>query len=117
MGAGFKRWYDKYVLGGFFGWTNTKWFIVEIRNTFSNLPSYFARKRIESFILFINAMVLLDAWYVANFVKIDYVMALAVFTAQIGYAGYQVAQIRKDMKITGDNKSDIGNGDNPKTDA
>jgi hypothetical protein len=103
------KFYEKYILKGFFGWENTKWFIREIRNTFSNQASYFARKRIESFILFINAMILLDAWYIASFDKIDYVMALAVFTAQMVYAGYQVSQIRKDMKLTGDIKSDIQN--------
>lgn len=80
-----------------FGWTNFKWFVVEMIRTFSNKPSYFARKRIESFVLFLNAMVLLDVWYIKSFEKIDYVSALGVFTAQMIYAGYQVAQIRKDV--------------------
>lgn len=80
-----------------FGWANIKWFIIEVVRTFSNKPSYFARKRIESLILFVNAMVLLDVWYIKSFEKIDYVSALGVFTAQMIYCGYQVAQIRKDV--------------------
>lgn len=80
-----------------FGWTNFRWFIIEVVRTFSNKPSYFARKRIESLILFVNAMVLLDVWYIKSFEKIDYVSALGVFTAQMIYCGYQVAQIRKDV--------------------
>lgn len=82
---------------GFFGWENCKWFVAQIRDTFSNSPSYFSRKRIESFILYINAMILLDAWYIYHFKEVDYVTALAVFGAQMVYAGYQVAQIRKDV--------------------
>lgn len=86
------------ILKGFFGWENFKWFVVEIRSTFSNEPSYFARKRIESFILFVNAMLLLDAWCVKNWDKITATESLAIFGAQMVYAGYQVNQIRKDIQ-------------------
>lgn len=81
----------------FFGWENIKWFIREIRETFSNRPSYFSRKRIESFFLFITACTGLNYWYYTHIEKIDYTMAIAIFVAQIGYAGYQVTQIRKDI--------------------
>ena len=82
---------------GFFGWENCKWFIRQIQATFSNQPSFFARKRIESFMLFMNATILLDMFCWKNWDKIDSTEMLAIFGAQMVYAGYQVAQIRKDM--------------------
>lgn len=87
----------------FIGWTNIKWLAKELIYTFSNKPSFFSRKRIESCVLFINAMVLLDVWYVKNIQipdKIQLTEALAVFTAQMVYAGYQITQIRKDNQAT-----------------
>lgn len=85
---------------GFFGWENCKWFIREVRDTFSNEPSYFARKRIESFILFMNAIILLDLFCIKTWDKIDSTEMLAMFGAQMVYAGYQVAQIRKDVTMS-----------------
>lgn len=85
---------------------NFRWAVVELVYTFSNRPSFFARKRIESFVLFINAMILLDIWYIAMFKKIDYIASIAVFTAQMVYAGYQVTQIRKDMLTTDEGKKE-----------
>ncbi len=94
-----KEWLNKYIVKGFFGWDNAKWFVREIRATFSNEPSYFARKRIESFILFLNATILLDLFCIKNWGKITSTEILAIFTAQMIYAGYQVAQIRKDIQL------------------
>jgi len=39
----------------FFGWTNIKWFIVELVKMYSAQPSYFSKKRIESGLAFIIA--------------------------------------------------------------
>ena len=39
----------------FFGWSNIKWLITQIINIYSNKPSYFSKKRIESGIAFIIA--------------------------------------------------------------
>lgn len=102
----FKEWYSKYILKGFFGWENQKWFLRNIQATFSNKESYFARKRIESFILFINATALLDMFCYKTWQKLDTPSMLAIYGAQMVYAGYQVIQIRKDLKMAGDaNKS------------
>lgn len=89
--------YKKYIVNGFFGWENFKWLIREIQATFSNKPSYFARKRIESFILFLNSIVILDAWTYKNINTISWEGIIAIFGAQMIYAGYQVQQIRKDI--------------------
>lgn len=39
----------------FLGWTNIKWFIIEIVKMYSARPSYFSKKRIESGLAFIIA--------------------------------------------------------------
>lgn len=87
----------KLVKDGFFGWENVKWFLRNIQATFSNQPSYFARKRIESFILFINASTLLDLFCIKHWASMTSPEMLAIYAAQMVYAGYQVTQIRKDM--------------------
>lgn len=89
--------WDKYVIKGFFGWENSKWFIRQIRDTFSNKPSYFSRKRIESFFIFINATILLDIWLYKNIDDLNWEGMVAIYGAQMIYAGYQVTQIRKDI--------------------
>jgi hypothetical protein len=76
-----------------------KWRIAEIEKTFSNQPSFYASKRFERALIFINALVLLDVMSIKLLmeVHIDYVAATAIFAAQMCYAGYQTVQIRKDI--------------------
>lgn len=86
----------------FFGWTNIKWFIKELIATFSHQPSYFSHKRIQACLLFINANVMLDVitFSLLQEKKIDYLGAVAIYGAQMVYAGYQVTQIMKDKVQT-----------------
>lgn len=81
-----------------FGYTNLKWFIREIIYTFSNRPSFFSRKRIENFVLFSNAIFLLDMYYMKAYHELSTTEALLIFAANLGYAGFQTGQIRKDQK-------------------
>src|ERR1700741_3953738 len=90
-------WVEKYIVNGFFGWENCKWFIRQIQYTFSNKPSEFSRKRIESFLLFVNATAILDIWTYKKIDDISWEAMLAIYGAQMVYAGYQVTQIRKDI--------------------
>ncbi len=92
--------FDKYIVKGFFGWNNFKYLILQIFYTFSNHPSKLASKRIERFVIFINAIVLLD---ISFFIllkkdKVTITESIAVFAAQMGYAGFQTYQIFKDKK-------------------
>lgn len=41
----------------FFGWTNIKWFFVELSKMYSSKPSYFSKKRIESGVAFAIAQI------------------------------------------------------------
>lgn len=76
-----------------------KWRIAEIEKTFSNQPSFYASKRFERALIFINALVLLDVMTIKLLCEghIDYVAATTIFAAQMCYAGYQTVQIRKDI--------------------
>lgn len=84
-----------------FTWKQMRWFLVELVCTFSDKPSFFSRKRIESFILFTNGMALLDFYYIKQYSQLKTPEVLAIFAANMGYAGWQVTQIRKDIKEVG----------------
>ncbi len=43
-----KAWLNKYILEGFFGWSNFKWVCRELMKVGSNEPSFFSKKRMES---------------------------------------------------------------------
>lgn len=75
-------------------WEFIKWFCWEILKTLSNQPSFFSSKRLERFLIFLNANILLDicVYYLLTKDKIDYVAAIAIYTAQMIYAGYTMKQ-------------------------
>ncbi|WP_298838827.1 hypothetical protein [uncultured Clostridium sp.] len=76
-------------------WEYVKWFLLQIVLTFSDQPSFFSSKRIERFMIFLNANIALDIsiHYLLKHDKMDYIAAVAIYTAQMIYAGYQTKQI------------------------
>ena len=83
----------------FFGWENIKSFIIEIKNVYSNRPSFFSKKRIESSICFIIAN-----WGMIYFLtkKIDSMTTsdLAIWASiEFLVAGYTVTQIQSEKKL------------------
>ena len=76
-------------------WEYVKWFFLQILLTFSDQPSFFSSKRIERFMIFLNANIALDISvnYLLKHDKMDYIAAVAIYTAQMIYAGYQTKQI------------------------
>jgi hypothetical protein len=83
----------------FFGWTNIKWFIKEISNLYSGVPSYFSKKRIESGVAFA-----IGQWGMIYFmmVNIDKLTASdTVLWAGVEFAisGYMINQIQKEKKL------------------
>lgn len=81
----------------FFGWTNIKWFVRELVATFSNTPSHFSRKRIQSFFVFMSAIIGLNVWLYLHIYEIDYIAIMSIFAGQVAYDGYQIREIRKDI--------------------
>lgn len=110
-------WWNKFtnvIINGFFGWENIKWFIRNLRATFSNEPSYFSRKRIESFMLFVLAFCTALFYIAHNIEKMDYLEMLAIIGALFVYAGYTMQVIQSEKKrIANEVKTDT-NPDNAK---
>jgi hypothetical protein len=83
----------------FFGWTNIRWFIKEISNLYSGVPSYFSKKRIESGVAFA-----IGQWGMIYFmmVNIDKLTASDVVLwagVEFAISGYMINQIQKEKKL------------------
>lgn len=82
----------------FFGWGNIKKGITEIIRIYSEKPSFFSKKRIESGIAFIVAqwgMIFFLLKKYPNLTMTDMVMWA---TVQFGVSGYIIYQIQKEKK-------------------
>jgi hypothetical protein len=82
----------------FLGWTNIKWFIMEIGKIYSNGTSYFSKKRIESGIAFVTAQ-----WGMIYFLleKISVMTSsdMAIWAGiEFAVSGYIINQIQKEKK-------------------
>lgn len=82
----------------FLGWTNIKWFIIEIRKIYSGESSYFSKKRIESGLAFIIAQ-----WGMIYFLleklSIMTTSDMAIWAGiEFAVSGYIINQIQKEKK-------------------
>ena len=86
-----------------------RWFFWQILLTFTAQESFFSSKRIERMVIFLNANIWLDLIinHLINVGKLDYLGAVAIYSAQMVYAGFQTKQIFNDMKIK--KEEDTGN--------
>jgi len=80
----------------FFGWTNIKWNITEIRNIYSNKPSFFSKKRIESGLAFA-----IGQWGMIEYFtrKVDTMSSSDLLLwagVEFTMAGYMISQIQKE---------------------
>ena len=85
----------------FLGWTNIKWFTRELVATMSDQPSYFSKKRVQEWMLFLLAWVASLIWFIYHFKGMEIGTLLAFTGALFVYAGYQKYSIQKEKK---DNK-------------
>lgn len=88
----------------FFGWGNIKKGISEIIKIYSEKPSFFSKKRIESGIAFIIAewgMIFFLLKKYPNLTMTDMVMWA---TVQFGVSGYIIYQIQKEKKTENKNQ-------------
>lgn len=83
------------------------WFGRELLNSFSNNPSFFSSKRIERFVLFVNAIIILDVWAWKNINKMNTADIIQVFGVQLLYAGFTMIQMSKDKKIAADKEVEL----------
>jgi hypothetical protein len=82
----------------FFGWNNIKWFFSELNKIYSNQPSFFSKKRLESGVAFVIAQwgmiyFLLDKH--STMTMTDMLMWSGV---EFAVAGYIIHQIQKEKK-------------------
>ena len=82
----------------FIGWTNMKWFMREIMNLYSDKPSYFSKKRIESGIAFAIAQWGMIFFLIKKIEKMDSVDLSMWAGIEFLVAGYVISQIQKEKK-------------------
>lgn len=75
-----------------------KWFFKELMNLYSDKPSYFSKKRVESGIAFIIAQVGMIAYLVAKIKDMDIYEFLMWAGVEFLIAGYTINQIQKEKK-------------------
>jgi len=82
----------------FIGWTNIKWFFKEIMNLYSDKPSHFSKKRIESGIAFLIAQTGMIWYLVTHISTMDVYEFLMWAGAEFLIAGYTISQIQREKK-------------------
>ena len=90
-------------------WNNVVWFFTEIMNIYSDKPSFFSKKRIESSIAFIIAEWGMIYFLVKNIEGLSASDMGIWATIQFLAAGYTVTQIQKEKRNrTPDDIDDVG---------
>jgi hypothetical protein len=74
-------------------WSNV---VKELLLTFSNQTSRYSSKKIERFIVFINALVIANSWFYSHIYKATVSDVILLTGALLAYGGWNTAQIRKD---------------------
>jgi len=82
----------------FFGWFNIKFLIKELVKLYSNEPSYFSKKRVESGIAFIVGQWGMIYFLVINIDKLTTSDIALWAGVEFAIAGYIVNQIQKEKK-------------------
>ena len=78
------------------------WFCREMLKTLSKQQSFFCSKRLERFVIFVSANISLDICTHDLLVRdvINWEAAVAIYTAQMVYAGYTTKQIFNEQPKT-----------------
>lgn len=80
-------------------WRGVRWLIKELIATCSDEPSYFSKKRIQSWILFDSAIGCLLYWFIQHESELEIMQALEIYGALIVAAGYQVSTIQREKRF------------------
>jgi hypothetical protein len=83
----------------FFGWTNIKWFILELLKMYSAEKSYFSKKRIESGLAFAIGQWGMIFYMLEKHITLTMGEVLFWTATEFAIAGYMVNQIQKE-KVT-----------------
>jgi len=83
----------------FFGWFNLKFLMKELVKLYSNEPSYFSKKRVESGIAFIVGQWGMIYFLVQNIDKLTTSDIALWAGVEFAIAGYIINQIQKEKKV------------------
>lgn len=83
----------------FLGWTNIKWFVKEVSNLYSGVPSHFSKKRIESGVAFLIGQWGMVYFLLKNIAEMSTSDIVLWSGVQFAIAGYMINQIQKEKKI------------------
>lgn len=83
----------------FFGWSNIRFLIKELVKLYSNEPSYFSKKRVESGIAFIVGQWGMIYFLVQNIDKLTTSDIALWAGVEFAIAGYIINQIQKEKKV------------------
>lgn len=86
------------LTNGFFGWNNFKWLIKELVKIYSDAPSYFSKKRLESSIAFTIAQWGMVIFLLQNYSNMSISEFLLWASAEFAIAGYYVNEIQREKK-------------------
>ena len=88
----------------FFGWGNIKKGITEIIRIYSEKPSFFSKKRIESGLAFIVAEWGMIFYLLKKYPDLTMTDMVMWATIQFGVSGYIIYQIQKEKKTENKNQ-------------
>jgi hypothetical protein len=82
----------------FFGWENVKWFTKEILKIYSNKPSYFSKKRVESGFAFLIAQWGMIFFLLQKYETLTMGEFLLWAAAEFAVSGYIINKIQKEKE-------------------
>jgi len=97
------KWYQSIFLAPY---SKIKWFITEIINIYSNKPSYFSKKRIESGIAFIIAQWGMIFFLLEKHETLTMGEFLLWAAAEFAVSGYIINKIQKEKQQTNQSEDD-----------
>ena len=90
----------------FFGWSNIRWFLLEIGKLYSAEKSYFSKKRIESGLAFLIGQWGMIFYMVEKHSILTMSEVLFWAATEFAIAGYMINQIQKEKEILSENNEE-----------
>lgn len=90
----------------FFGWSNIRWFLLEIGKLYSAEKSYFSKKRIESGLAFLIGQWGMIFYMLEKHENLSMSEVLFWTATEFAIAGYMINQIQKEKEIFSENNEE-----------
>ena len=90
----------------FFGWSNIRWFLLEIGKLYSAEKSYFSKKRIESGLAFLIGQWGMIFYMLEKHETLTMSEVLFWTATEFAIAGYMINQIQKEKVTLSENNNE-----------